>query len=1064
MKLRMFIERPVLSIVIAVAMLLVGLIALTELPIEQFPNIAPPTVEVSTSYPGANSETVEKSVIVPLEEAINGVENMTYISSVASNSGDAYMTIYFKQGTDADMAAVNVQNRVSKATGLLPADVTKIGVTTNKQQKSMLKAITLYSPDDSYDAQFINNYLQINVIPRLKRIAGVGEVTLLGSNYSMRIWLKPDVMAQYRLVPDDVTAALAAQNIESATGSFGENYAGTFQYTMKYKGRLSTPEEFGNIVIRSQSDGTVLRLRDIARVELGDEAYNYRSLTNGHAGSQFMVYQTSGSNATAVINEIDQQIATMAESLPKGLAFGDLYSTKDFLDASMSQVVRTLFEAFILVVLIVFLFLQNVRSTIIPALSIVVSLVGTFAFMYVMGFSLNLLTLFALVLAIGIVVDNAIIVVEAVQARFEVGYQSPFMASVDAMGGINSAIIATTLVFMAVFLPVSMMGGTSGMFYNQFGLTMAAAVGLSAVNALTLSPALCALMMKPKTKESRFAAAFNTAFHTMTNRYLGAVLFFVRRKWLMWTFLGVFAALLALLMNTTKTGLVPDEDTGAVMINVTMPPGSSIHHSTEIMKRVEQGLDGVSQLSLYNETAGYGLIGGAGASSGMIIGRLKPWDERKGEANSLFSVLDSINAFARGIPDADIFAMAPPLIDGYGVSNGFEINLQDQAGGSVDSLYSVGQAFIRALMQRPEIGSAYTTFRTDFPQYLVEVDAAKCERAGTTADQVLATLAGYYSGSYVSNFNRFSKLYRVMLQSSPEYRITPESLDHIFTRLDNGEMAPLSQFLTLTKCYGPESLMRFNLYSSMTINGEAANGYSSGDAIRAIKETAATSLPRGYGFEFSGISREEAESTGNTALIFVLCFVFVYLILCGLYESFLIPLSVLLSVPFGLAGSFIFAKLMGLENNIYMQMGLIMLIGLLAKTAILLTEYALARRKSGMSLTQSALAAARARFRPILMTALAMLFGMLPLMFATGAGANGNSALGTGVVGGLLFGMVALVLFVPTLFVVCQYLQERITPVQYARDDFRDLEIESEMEDIRQRKEAKHQVGKETKR
>lgn len=1051
-----FIERPVLSIVISVAILIIGGIALLRLPIEQFPNIAPPTVEVSTSYPGANAETVEKSVIVPLEEAINGVENMTYISSISSNAGDAQITVYFKQGTDPDMAAINVQNRVAKATGLLPADVTKIGVTTNKQQKSMLKAITLYSPDDSYNMQFLNNYLAINVIPRLKRISGVGEVVLLGSNYSMRVWLKPDVMKQYGLVPGDVTSALASQNIESATGAFGENYDGVFQYTMKYKGRLSTPEEFGEIVIKSLPGGGVLRLKEIANVELGDEAYNYRSSTNGHPGSLFMVYQTAGSNATDVINEIDAQIEELSKSLPAGVVFGDVFSTKDFLDASMRQVVKTLFEAFLLVVLIVFLFLHDVRSVVIPAISIIVSLVGTFAFMYAVGFTLNLLTLFALVLAIGIVVDDAIIVVEAVQARFDSGYMSPYMASIDAMKGITSAIITTTLVFMAVFLPVSMMGGTSGTFYTQFGITMAAAVGISALNALTLSPALCALMMKPGGSSGhgfsgRFRAAFDAAFGFVTFRYVRSVIFFVRHKLVMWGCLGVAIVALAFFMNTTKTGLVPDEDTGSVMVNVSTPPGSSIARTAEIMKRVEAHIDSMPEIEFYSGTAGYGLIGGAGPSSGLFIVKLKNWDDREGRLHSAQAVVDKINDIGTEVADANIYAMTPPLIDGYGVSNGFEVNLQDQSGGSVDSLFSVGQRFIAALEDRPEIAAAYSTFNVNFPQYTVEVDAVKCERAGTTADAVLATLSGYYSGLYVSNFNRFSKLYRVMIQSLPEYRVEPESLDRIYTRTSSG-MAPLSQFVSITKSYGPESISRFNLYSSMAINGEAAEGYSSGDAIRAVQETASSVLPKGYGYEFSGISREESETSNNTVMIFVFCFVFVYLILCGLYESFLIPFSVILSVPFGLMGSFLFAKLMGLENNIYLQTGLIMLIGLLAKTAILVTEYAIERRRAGMTLMQSAVGAAKARFRPILMTVLAMIFGLLPLMFSSGAGANGNSSLGSGVIGGLLAGVLALLFFVPVMFIIFQSVQERIAPVKFGRGRFGDLQILSEKEELSKQK------------
>ena len=1061
MTVKTFIERPVLSTVISAAILLLGAIALMGLPVEQFPNIAPPTVEVMTSYPGANAETVEKSVVVPLEEAINGVENMTYISSTSSNGGDAYLTIYFKQGTDPDMAAVNVQNRVSTAAGLLPAEVTKIGVTTNKQQTSMLKAVTLYSPDDSYDTQFLNNYLSINVIPRLKRISGVGAVTLLGSDYSMRIWLKPDIMGQYGLIPADVTAALAAQNIESATGSFGENHEGVFQYTMKYRGRLSTTEEFGNIVIRSLPSGEILRLKEIAEIELGDEAYNYRSKTNGHPGAVFMVYQTAGSNATEVIDAIDTEIREMSGDLPEGVVFGDVFSTKDFLDASMHQVIKTLFEAFLLVVLIVFLFLQDIRSVVIPAISIIVSLVGTFIAMSLFGFSINLLTLFALVLAIGIVVDDAIIVVEAVEARFDIGYKSPFMATNDAMSSITSAIVTTTLVFMAVFLPVSMMGGTSGTFYTQFGLTMAAAVGISAINALTLSPALCAMLLKPHGNDGsgtgfaeRYRTAFNAAFSHLTQKYVRSVIFFVRRKPIMWAALIISTGLLGWFMSTTRTGLVPDEDTGSVMVNITTPPGSSVSRTSEIMKQIEQRIAGIPEIEFCSATVGYGLIGGAGPSSGMLILKLHSWDTRKKAGSDAQSIADKINAIGMEIPDVTIFAFLPPLIDGYGVSSGFEINLQDMAGGRADSLFSVGQRLVDALQKRPEIASAYSTFNVAFPQYTVEVDPVKCERAGTTADAVLETLSGYYSGAYVSNFNRFSKLYRVMIQASPDYCVDVESLDRIMTRTQSG-MAPLSSFVTITKDYGPESVSRFNLYSSMGINGESAPGYSSGDAIRAVRETAGQILPKGYGYEFSGISREESETSNNTVLIFLFCFVFVYLILCGLYESFLIPFSVLLAVPSGLMGSFLAAKLMGLENNIYLQTGLIMLIGLLAKTAILVTGYAVERRKAGMSLIQAAAGAAKARFRPILMTVLAMIFGLLPLMFSSGAGANGNSSLGSGVVGGLVTGVLALLFFVPVLFIVFQSLQEKIHPVQPAPEGFPDLQIEAEKEDIRIQKKEK---------
>ena len=1029
---RTFIDRPVLSIVISAAVLIVGFIALANLPIEQFPDVAPPTVEVTTSYPGASAETLEKSVIVPLEEAINGVENMTYISSSASNSGDAYISIYFKQGTDPDMAAVNVQNRVAKAQGLLPAEVTKIGVLTNKQQKSTLEIISLYSPTDEYDQKFLDNYLAINVIPRLKRIAGVGEVTLLGANYSMRIWLKPDVMNQYGLTPHDVEAALAAQNIESSTGSFGENYATTFQYAMKYKGRLSKPEEFANIAIKAFASGEVLRLGEIAKIDLGVESYNYCNWLNGHNGSTIMIYQTAGSNASEIIGNINAQIDEMRQSLPRGIEFATVYSTQDFLEASMHQVIKTLFEAFALVVIIVLLFLRDWRSVLIPAISIIVSLVGTFAVMSVIGFTLNLLTLFALVLAIGVVVDDAIIVVEAVQARFDSGYRSAYKATTDAMEVITGAIITTTLVFMAVFIPVSMMSGTSGTFYTQFGLTMAAAVAISALNALTLSPALCAMLLVPRAEGKtglirRFGMAFEASFSAVALRYVRCVARLVRRKSLVWCILALSVVALAVLMKTTKTGLVPDEDTGTVMVNVTTAPGSSLAQTMRIMKRLEEKVAQIPEVLSYSTTTGYAMLGGSGASNGMLILQLTPWSERKGDGQSGAAVADKVNAIGLEIPDANIFAMTPPLIDGYGVSSGLEINLQDRRGGSLDSLCAVGNRFCDALTARPEISAAFATFNVNFPQYTVEVDAVKCLRSGTTADAVLATLSGYYGGSYASNFNRFSKLYRVMVQASPEYRVTPESLNDIYTSTPSG-MAPLSQFVSIRKSYGAETTNRFNLYSSMLISTEAAEGYSSGDAIKAVSEVADETLPNGYGYEYSGISRETSETTNNTSVIFLFCFVFVYLILCALFESFFLPLSVLLSVPFGLMGSFLFAKLMGLENNIYLQTGLIMLIGLLAKTAILITEYAATRRRAGMSLTQSAIDAAKARFRPIMMTVLAMVFGLAPLMFASGAGANGNSSLGSGVIGGLLVGSAALLFFVPVLFVVFQWMQENWMP------------------------------------
>ena len=1054
MTLKHFIDRPVLASVISIVIVLGGIIGLASLPVEQYPDIAPPTVMVRASYPGASAETIQKSVIVPLEEAINGVENMMYMESSASNAGSASITVYFRQGTDADMAAVNVQNRVATTTGALPAEVTKIGVTTMKRQTSMLKIFSLYSPDDSYDETFLSNYMKINIQPRILRTQGVGEFFVLGADYSMRIWMKPDVMAQYRLVPSDVTAALAEQNIESAAGMLGENSENTFQYTMKYRGRLMTPEEFGQIVIRTLPDGNILRLKDIADVELGSESYAYKGYTNGHPGVSAMVFQTAGSNATQVVNDINALLDEVSAELPKGVAIAHLQSVNDFLYASMHEVIKTLIEAIILVVLVVYVFLQDLRSTLIPTVSILVALVGTFAFLFFAGFSINLLTLFALVLAIGTVVDDAIIVVEAVQARFDVGYKSSYMATVDAMSGITSAIITSTLVFMAVFIPVSLMGGTSGTFYTQFGITMAVAVGISAINALTLSPALCALIIKPYIDENgemrdnfaaRFRKAFNTAFTAMVNKYKHGVLLFIKRRWLMWLTLALSFLALILLMRSTKTGLVPDEDQGTVMVNVTTAPGSSLEETNVVMHELADRLRNIPQIRDYMQVAGYGMIAGQGSSYGMCIIKLKDWKDRPDKADAVNAVIGQIYARTADIKNAQIFAVAPPMISGYGTSTGFDMRLQDRMGGSINDFYNIYLQFIAALNQRPEIERAYSTFNINFPQYMVDIDAAKAKRAGVSPTEILSTLSGYYGGQYVSNINRFSKVYRVMIQADPKYRLDTESLNNVYVRTQNGEMAPVSQFVKLTKVYGSETLNRFNMYSSISVNGTAADGYSSGDAIQAVREVAAQVLPHGYGYEFSGITREESETSSNTAIIFGICILLIYLILSALYESFLIPFAVILSVPCGLMGSFLFAKMMGLENNIYLQTGLIMLIGLLSKTAILLTEYAADRRACGMSLTQAAVSAAKVRLRPILMTVLTMVFGMLPLMFSHGVGANGNSTLGSGVIGGMLIGTLALLFLVPSLFIVFQYMQEKIRPVQY--NPTPDWAIQAELED-----------------
>lgn len=1036
MKLQKFIDRPILSMVISVVILVAGLIGLYALSVEQYPDIAPPTIRVSTTYSGANAEAVQKSVIVPLEEAINGVENMTYMTSTASNTGSAEITVYFKQGTDPDMAAVNVQNKVSTATSLLPAEVTKVGVTTMKRQSSMLMIFGLYSPKGTYDETFLTNYLNINVKPQLQRISGVGEVNVMGGDYAMRIWLKPDVMAQYELEPADVEAALSSQNIEASIGSIGEDSKNVYQYTLKYRGRLEKEKEFENIVIKAFDDGRVVRLSDIAKVELGSQSYTYTGSVNGSPGTTCMINQTAGTNANEIITSINKYLEELKETLPEDVEVVELMSTKNFLDASINEVIKTLIEAIILVVLVVYVFLQNPRSTLIPTISIFVSLIGTFAALYVAGFSINLLTLFALVLAIGTIVDDAIIVVEAVQTRFDEGYRPPYKAAVDAMNGISSAIVTSTLVFMAVFVPVSFMGGTSGIFYTQFGVTMAVAVGISAINALTLSPALCALILRPNEEiiegrkpgfSTRFRMAFDSSFRRIVQKYKSGVKFFVKRKWVAWASLGFVVVLLFYLMSTTKTGLVPSEDTGSIFVSLDAPAGSTLAETAEIMGQVEKELKDIPQIENFNKVAGFGMGSGSGSSHGMFIVKLKHWDERKGDESSVDAISNEIYRRTAHIKNATIFVFSPPMISGYGTGNSFELYIQDRSGKGIDALSKVTDDFLAELNKWPEIKMAYTSFSSKFPQYRVDIDEAQCQRAGITTQDVINTLSGYFGSIYASNFNRFTKLYRVIIQAPSDSRNSMQSLDNIYVKTTGG-MAPVSQFVKLSKTYGSESLTRFNLFSAINVQGMPADGYSSGDVINAVTEVAARTLPTGYGYEYSGMTREEAQmaDSHDTVIIYCICVLFIYLILCALYESLFVPMAVIMSVPFGLAGSFLFARMWGLENNIYLQTGLIMLIGLLSKTAILVTEYATERRKSGMTLTQAAMSAAAVRLRPILMTALTMVFGMLPLMFASGVGANGNRSLGVGVVGGMVIGTVALLFVTPAFFIVFQYVEERV--------------------------------------
>ncbi|QXV64291.1 efflux RND transporter permease subunit [Mucilaginibacter achroorhodeus] len=1041
--LRKFIERPVLSTVISVIIVILGIIGLTSLPISEYPEIAPPTVQVSAAYNGANADVVMNSVIVPLEEQINGVENMTYMTSKAGNDGSATITVYFKLGTNPDLAAVNVQNRVSKATPLLPAEVTKAGVTTSKQQSSMVMVFALKSSNKSYDQTFLQNYANINVVPLVKRINGVGDASAFGTqDYSMRIWLKPDVMATYGLIPSDVSNALAEQNIEAAPGKLGENSNQSFEYVLKYKGRLKKPVEFENIIIRSAKGGQLLRLKDVARVELGSLTYNSETVTNGEPSIALAVYQSAGSNAYEMIKEVQQTLDNAAKSFPQGVSVYTIFSANEFLDVSIEKVIHTLIEAFILVFIVVFVFLQDFRSTLIPAIAVPVAIVGTFFFLKLFGFTINLLTLFALVLAIGIVVDDAIVVVEAVHAKLDKGARSARKATITAMNEISGAVISITLVMAAVFIPVSFITGSSGVFYKQFGLTLAISIIISAVNALTLSPALCALLLKPHNEGehktgllNRFYGAFNTAFDAVTEKYKRSVSFLSVKKWIAVLGIAVFAGLFWFLLKTTPSGFVPDEDQSFIMADISLPPASSLERTIAVAEKVTSVVRSLPEVESVTRIGGVGLLSGAGGSYGILFIKLKPWGEREGKEHTVSAVTGKMFGMTAGIKEAKIIFFAPPSLQGFGNSSGFEVELQDRTGGTIDDFVGVNGKFLAALNQRPEIQYGTTFFNTNFPQYKVDVNVAKCKDANIGVDVVLGTLQGYFGGLYASNFNEFGKQYRVMIQADAAYRATPESLNQIYVRNNDGVMAPITEFVSLQKVYGPESISRFNLFTSISITGAPKPGYSTGDAIKAVQEVAAKTLPTGYGYEFSGLSREEISSGSQTLFIFGLCLIFVYFLLSAQYESYILPFAVLLSLPVGLAGAFVFAKIFGVQNNIYLQITLIMLIGLLAKNAILIVEFAVMRRRSGLSIVEAAVEGAVARLRPILMTSFAFILGLVPLMLASGAGAEGNRSIGTGAVGGMLIGTVFGVFVIPTLFVIFQTLQERISSKRVEEDD-----------------------------
>ena len=1064
-----FIKRPVLSTVISIAIVLLGFIGLASLPIEQYPDIAPPTVVVYTSYPGADAETVKNSVITPLEESINGVEGMDYISSTAS-SGSAQIQVLFRQGMNADMCAVNVQNRVSQALALLPAEVTQIGVTVMKRQTSQVLMFTLTS-DGRYDDQFLTNYNNINIVPAIKRIQGVGDVQSPGlKTYSMRIWLKPDVMKQYNLMPSDITGVLAEQNIEAAPGSFGQESNVAYEYAMRYTGRLKTAEEFGNIIISSDRNGQTLKLKDVAKIELGGQQYSVSMKNNNIPSVMGMVQQIAGSNANEIAKQVKAELEEQAKLFPPGMMYKINYDVTEFLYASIEEVVFTLIFTLILVFIVIYVFLQDWRSTMIPLIAVPVSLVGTFFFLEVFGFSINLLVLSALLLAIAIVVDDAIVVVEAVHAKLDQGYKSTLTASIDAMNEISGAIISITLVMASVFIPVSFMGGVTGTFYREFGVTMAVAIFISALNALTLSPALCAIFLKPHDGEGhkkmsridRFHAAFNTAFTTTTNKYKGIVEKLVRKPLAIIIAAIVGIVVLGVTMFTTKTGLVPDEDTGTLFCTVSMPPATSVARTTQIINEVDSILAADPAIQSREQIQGYNFIAGAGSDQATFIIKLKPFaDRQKGFWWKLSGLWqgDGIYRFflnpydATGvqaqifiktahIKDAQILAFAPPMIPGFSANSGISLVMQDRTGGDLTHFFDIVKEYLAELNKRPEIQTAQTSYNPNYPQYMISVDVAKCKQAGISPRVVLTTLQGYYGGLYASNFNAYGKLYRVMVQGSPETRMTEASLNNIYVRTSAG-MSPVKEFCTLNRVYGPSNINRFNLFTSINVTATVASGYSSGEAIKAVQEVAEQVLPTGYTYDYSGLTRSEAAASNSTALIFLLCFVFIYLILSAQYESYILPLSVVLSVPFGLAGAFLFTSMFGHANDIYMQISLIMLIGLLAKNAILIVQFALERRETGMAISWSAVLGAAARLRPILMTSLAMVIGLLPMMFASGVGKNGNQTLGAAAVGGMLVGTLIQIFVVPALFVIFQSIQEKFRPMKF--EDEENPEVAAEL-------------------
>ncbi len=1040
MKNNIFINKYVMACAISIVIALVGYISMSSLPVEQYPDIAPPTVQVTTSYSGADPNTVMKSVIQPLEEAINGVTDMTYMTSKATSTGDVEITAYFKQGIDPDMAAVNVQNRVSRATSLLPAEVNKVGVQVEKRQNNILQICAVRSTDGKYSDDFISNYIDINIKPQLMRITGVGSVQNLGNTYALRIWMKPDVMAQYGLTPNDVFGAISNQSFVSSTGSLGEQSENTYQYTMEYKGTLKSVEEFNNIVLRTTDSGHLLYLSDVAEVEIGAISYNFTSKANDKPGTMFMVFQAPGANATEVNARINQVCEDLKESMPAGLEFVLMLTSDDFLFAAIHNVVETLVIAIILVVLVVFFFLQNLKATIIPSISIIVSLLGTFTIVQLAGFSLNILTLFALVLAIGTVVDDAIVVVEAVMAKMEGGISDAREATRQAMSEVSVAVVSCTLVFMAVFIPVTFMPGTSGTFFTQFGITIASSVGLSCISAMTMCPALCAIMLKmSEEKSSRKSLsyytkkAYDASYNAIFNKYSKGLQKFLKKPLLAWSLLVIAAVLLVFFMKSLPSGLVPQEDQGVIMAEVRVPEGSTLQETREIVKQVEAKVQEIPELESFSEVCGYGMMSGQGSNFATLIIRLKNWDDRPGMDHMIDLVIGRFYYACQDIKNVQVLPFQMPQVPGYGTSNNVTLVVQDPTDGNLSEFAKRTDDFLAKLSERPEIGSAMSSYSERYPKYQVDVDATQCDRSGISAQDVISTLGNFCGGSYIGNFNQFGKVYRIMASASPEYRLDPSSLNNIFVRVKGGEMAPISEFVTLKEIVGPSNIEHFNLFQSITCYLTPGSGYSEGDTHKAVEEVFKEVMPTSYRYEYSGMSRELEEAAGSnaTVMIYLLCVVLIYLILASLYNSWFTPWAVLFSIPFGLMGAFVFAffgnKLgfPGMDNNIYLQTGVIMLIGLLAKTAILITEVASDRRAQGMGISEAAFTACKERLRPILMTVACMIIGMVPLVINGGAGANGNRALALGVIGGMSIGTVALLFVVPAFFIVFQNLHER---------------------------------------